>query len=92
MPQQATIAGPAGAIEIAEPFRNQAGAAFRLHAGGSSSDIAWDADGLELYAREALGVAEFADRLEHPEMTWADSLALARTIDACREQAGVRWA
>lgn len=91
MPQQATIAGPAGAIEIAEPFRNQAGAAFRLHAGGSSSDIAWDADGLELYAREALGVAEFADRLEHPEMTWADSLALARTIDACREQAGVRW-
>ncbi len=91
MPQMATIAGPAGAIEIAEPFRNQAGAAFRLHAGGISRDIAYADDGLELYAREALGVAEFADRLEHPEMTWADSLTLARTIDACREQAGVRW-
>lgn len=91
MPQLATIAGPAGAIEIAEPFRNQAGAPFRLHASGSASDIAWDADGLELYAREALGVAEYADRLEHPEMTWADSLAVARTIDACREQVGVRW-
>lgn len=91
MPQMATIAGPAGAIEVAEPFRNQAGAAFRLHAGGTTRDIAYAEDGLELYAREALGVAEFADRLEHPEMTWADSLTLARTIDACREQAGVRW-
>jgi xylose dehydrogenase (NAD/NADP) len=91
IPQLASIAGPAGAIEIAEPFRNQAGAAFRLHAGGTASDIAWDDDGIELYAREALGVAEYGDCLEHPEMSWADSLTLARTIDTCREQAGVRW-
>ncbi len=91
MPQLAAIAGPMGAIEMVEPFRNQAGSAFRLHAGGTVREITWDDDGLELYAREALGVAEFADRLEHPEMTWADSLTLARTIDTCREQAGVRW-
>ena len=91
MPQSATISGPLGAIEISEPFRNQAGATFRLHAGGTTREVAWQDDGCELYAREALGVAEFSARLEHPEMTWADSLLIARTIDACREQVGVRW-
>lgn len=91
MPQLATIAGPAGALEIAEPFRNQTGAAFRLHANGTTRDVAWDDDGVALYAREALGVAEYGHRLEHPEMTWADSLLLARTIDSCRAQAGVHW-
>ncbi len=91
MPQNAMIGGPTGAIVIDEPFRNRAGAAMRLHAGEQVRDLAWDDDGVGLYAREALGLAEYADRLEHPEMTWADSLAIARTLDTCREQAGVRW-
>ncbi len=89
MQQVAQIAGPLASIEMGEPFRNQAGAVFRRHSLEGSFDIPWDDDGLALYAREALGMAQYADRLEHPEMTWADSLVLARTLDTCREQAGV---
>jgi predicted dehydrogenase len=91
LPTTAVIAGVDGSIEVAEPFRQHAGAAFRLHLGNTTRDIAWDDDGLELYAREALAVAEFGDRLEHPQMTWADSRLLAATLDACRAEVGVRW-
>jgi len=91
MPQVAHVAGPLGAIEITEPFRHAAGAVLRLQTAGTSSDIPWDDDGLELYAREAIAMAEFADGLEHPGMTWEDSVLVARTVDACRREAGVLW-
>lgn len=91
MPQMARVAGPAGMIEVAEPYRSKADAAFRLHTAQGVRDIPWQDDGLELYAREALALAACREDGQHPDMTWDDSLTLARTIDACRAQAGVRW-
>lgn len=91
MPQAASVAGPDGMIEVAEPFRNKPDAAFRLHTAAGIRAIPWQDDGLELYAREALAMAACGDGGEHPAMTWDDSRLLARTLDACRAQAGVRW-
>lgn len=91
VPQRAGIAGPLGRIEVDEPFRNRGGAALRLHSGDAVRDIPWQDDGLELYAREALAMADCGADGQHPDMPWSDSLLLARTIDACRAQAGVRW-
>lgn len=90
-PQRAWISGPGGTIEVDEPFRNRPGAGLRLHRGDAVSDIPWDDDGLELYAREALAMADCAADGSHPAMSWDDSLTLARVIDDCRAQAGVSW-
>lgn len=91
LPQMAVVAGPGGAIEVEEPFRNRPGASARLRVGESAREIAWQDDGLEPYAREALALADCGADGQHPAMGWDDSLLLARAIDACRAQAGVRW-
>lgn len=91
LPTMACISGPAGQIEVVEPFRNLPGSAMRLRRGGEAQDLPWQDDGLELYAREALALAACVGG-EHPAMSWEDSRALARVLDHCRAQAGVRWA
>jgi D-xylose 1-dehydrogenase (NADP+, D-xylono-1,5-lactone-forming) len=91
MPQAASISGPGGSIDIAEPYRSTRGSSFILRTSQGEQEIAWQDDGLELYAREAIAVETIVDGIEHPAMTWTDSRLLARTIDACRAQIGLHW-
>jgi predicted dehydrogenase len=85
LPQRAAVARGAAALEVDWPFRNPRDATARLTtADGAQAPLAWTEDGLELYAREAVAVAEAIGAREHPAMPWRDSLALARTIDRCR--------
>lgn len=85
LPQRAAVARGGASLEVEWPFRNPRDAVARLTPpGGEPAALAWNDDGLELYAREAMAVAEAMGGREHPAMPWRDSLALARTIDRCR--------
>jgi predicted dehydrogenase len=92
-PTTAALYGARGWIEVTEPWRGTAGkAAFIVHADGAEPrTVTVPDDGLITYAREALEVARHVHAHQSPAMTWADSLGQARTLDALRHQAGVRW-
>ena len=89
----ATLHGSRGWIEVTEPWRSTPGeAAFVIHRdNGAAETVTVPDDGLNTYAREALTVAAHVADHEAPAMTWVDSLAQARCLDALRHQAGVRW-
>ena len=89
----ALLHGTVGTIEISEPWRGTAGlAAFIIRRDGRADEtFTAPDDGLNTYAREALNAATHLHHHESPAMSWADSLGQARTMDALRHQAGVRW-
>ncbi len=89
----ASIIGTRGRIEVSEPFRCTPGvAALSLYRDDQLVRRTTVADdGLSRYAREALEVVAHLHLGQSPAMRWDDSLGQARTLDALRHQAGVRW-
>lgn len=85
--------GSRGWIDVIEPWRATPGeAAFVIHRDvGPLETITVPDDGLNTYAREALTVMTHVADHQAPAMTWADSMAQARCLDALRHQAGVWW-
>ena len=92
-PPGAALHGSRGWIEVTEPYRCTPGSsAFIVHPqDGPPRTVVVEDDGTTRYTREALEVADHIADLQSPVMTWADSLGQARTLDALRHQAGVRW-
>ncbi len=89
-PTVASLHGDDGQIEIRAPWRCDE-PTFMIRRPGRADEAVIVDDGEPQYGREALTVARFADRLQAPACTWADSLAQAQLIDAIRAQLGVRW-
>ena len=82
-----------GSAEIHEPWRNTAGAPLIIRTPAGEKSYPAEDTGLPIHALEALAVQRAVPGgCEAPQMTWADSRGLARTIDALRHAAGVRWA
>jgi predicted dehydrogenase len=92
VPTSAAIYGAAGHLEIDMPWRCSPGSAMVLHRPGKSPEpLSHEPDALAQYSREAIEVAKFRDAREHPQCTWADSLAGMRLLDELRHQVGVWW-
>jgi len=92
-PATATVYGSKGSITIASPwFPNDDNARLIVQAGGETETIEVK-HGRELYANEALTVAEHLDARQapRPAMSWDDSLGQMRTLDALRESMGLRF-
>lgn len=89
-PHAAIIHGGLGRIEIPTPWHPPAeGAEVRLLIDGEEPEIYRTGDGLALFAREALDVAENLGSLQSPSMNWLDSLGQARAMGALRKSAGL---
>jgi len=88
-PHAAIIHGDKGRIEIPTPWHPPAdGAEVRLilHSGETGTYRA--GDGIALFAREALDVAENLGLCQSPSMNWEDSLGQAKAMEALRRSAG----
>lgn len=89
VPTAANIYGSKGSITVATPwFPSDENASIIVQAGDKTDkhDIK---HGRNLYANEALAVAEHLDARQAPHMTWEDSLGQARTLDALRASMGL---
>lgn len=90
-PTVASLYGGAGWIEVVEPWRCPANAPLVVHRPGREPERIIADDGLALYAREALTMAEHLDAKQAPACPWADSLAGMALLDDLRHQLGVWW-
>ena len=89
-PYSAVIEGERGRIEVVTPWHPPADdAEVRLFPTGGEMESYRTGDGLALYAREALEVAENLDNGQSPSVTWADSLGQARALEKLRKSAGL---
>ncbi len=92
-PSMANVYGSKGSIVVTNPwFPGDENAKLIVSAEGKTETIEVK-HGRDLYANEALTVAEFIDRRQ-PEptaMTWADSLGQMKTLDALRKSMGLRF-
>jgi len=94
MPQRAVISGTEGWIDLPHPFYQPGSAALyhgereipveRVEHGRAGYGYHYEAEAATRYIREG--------RTEAPEMTWAASLQLARTLDRIRGHWGLRYA
>ena len=88
-PHLAVIEGDLGRIEIPRPWHPPAdGAEVKVFTADGES-IYRTGDGLGLFAREALEVAENLGNRQGPSMTWEDSLGQARALERMRREAGL---
>jgi predicted dehydrogenase len=92
-PSAANVYGSKGSIVVTNPwFPSDENAKLIVTADGKTETIEVK-HGRDLYANEALTVAEFIDRRQ-PEptaMTWADSLGQMKTLDALRKSMGLKF-
>ncbi|MDB5102669.1 MAG: oxidoreductase domain protein [Fibrobacteres bacterium] len=89
-PHSAVIQGDRGRIEIPAPWHPPAlGAEVRLWPDDGEEETYRTGDGLPLFAREALDVAENLGQRQSPTVTWDDSLGQARALEALRRSAGL---
>jgi predicted dehydrogenase len=89
-PYSAVIEGERGRIEVAVPWHPPAvGAEVRLYPAGEEVEVYSAGDGLALFAREALDVAENLCQGQSPSVPWADSLGQARALEKLRKSAGL---
>jgi len=91
VPTSALIYGSKGSLTVTNPwFPSDGNASLVVEAGGQTETIAIT-HGRELYANEALTVAEHLDARQatRPAMSWDDSLGQARTLDALRADMGL---
>jgi predicted dehydrogenase len=89
-PYSAIIRGERGRIEIPVPWHPPAeGAEVRLFPDGGEEETFRTGDGLPLFAREALDVAENLERKQSPSMTWLDTLGQAKALEKLRKSAGL---
>ena len=87
VPARARIYGSGGSITVTTPwFPNDENATLVVNAGGTTETVAVT-HGRELYANEALTVAQHLDARQapRPAMSWPDSLGQMRTLDALRK-------
>lgn len=90
-PSAAMIYGSLGSIEVVEPWRCPPNAPLIVRLPGKPDDRITADDGVALYAREALAVAEHRAARHSPNCTWADSLAGMKLLDDLRHQVGIWW-
>jgi predicted dehydrogenase len=89
-PHAAVIEGERGRIEIASPWHPPSqGAEITLIPEGGDAETYRTGDGLALFAREALDVAENLGRRQSPSMTWEDSMGQAKALEKLRISAGL---
>ena len=88
---EAFIHGSKGSIEVTEPWGPVHDGAPIIIRTGDDEDVIEVKAGYDLYANEALTVAQHVDERQAPAMTWADSLGQARTMDALRARIGLRF-
>lgn len=89
-PYSAIIEGERGRIEVATPWHPPAqGAEVRLYPAGEEEEVYRAGDGLALFAREALDVAENLRHCQSPSVPWEDSLGQARSLEKLRKSAGL---
>jgi predicted dehydrogenase len=89
-PHSAIIVGESGRIEVPAPWHPPAeGAEVRLYPEDGGEEIYRTGDGLALFAREALEVAEHLDARQGPSVTWEDTLGQARALEKLRRSAGL---
>jgi predicted dehydrogenase len=89
-PHAAVIEGERGRIEVASPWHPPAhGAEVRLYPAGEEEEVYRTGDGLALFAREALDVAENLRNGQSPSVPWEDSLGQARALEKLRKSAGL---
>ena len=93
VPACAEIHGSEGSIRVASPWFPSDETAKLLVSHGGETETIEVKHGRELYANEALTVAEFIDQRQapRPAMSWSDSLGQMRTLDALRESMGLRF-
>jgi len=92
-PTVANVYGSKGSIVVTNPwFPSDENAKLVVTAEGKTETIEVK-HGRDLYANEALTVAEFIDRrqAEPTAMTWADSLGQMKTLDALRASIGLKF-
>jgi predicted dehydrogenase len=91
VPSSAVIYGSEGSIAVASPWVPPDGKASLTVTTGKGAETVEVHFGVDLYAAEALAVAEHLDQREAPAMNWEDSLGQARAIDALRASMGLVW-
>lgn len=87
---EAVIFGDKGSIAIKSPWIPGDNAPVIVSAGGETvtHDVSAERD---LYANEALAVAEHLEARQTPYVTWEDSLGHMRTLDTLRASMGLHW-
>lgn len=88
---EARIHGSKGSVLVTDPWGPvEDGAPIIVNAGEEVQTLDVKL-GRDLYANEALTVAEHLEAGQAPQMSWADSLGQARTMDALREDMGLKF-
>ena len=89
VPSAANVYGSRGSIVVTNPwFPSDGNASLIVTADGKTETIDIK-HGRELYANEALTVAEYLDQRQAPAMSWADSLGQMHTLDTLRASMGL---
>jgi predicted dehydrogenase len=89
-PNTAVIVGDRGRIEVPVPWHPGGdGEEVKLYPADGEEEIYRAGDGLPLFAREALHVAEFLRERQSPVMRWEDTLGQARALESVRRAAGL---
>lgn len=85
----AVAIGQSGRLEIPSPWHPDPDRAeIRIVIPGEDDEVYHTGDGLPLFAREAMQVAEYIDDRQCPAMNWKDSLAQAQSLASLRRAAG----
>ena len=90
-PSVAKVYGSEGSVVVASPWQPPDGKSSLVVTAGGKTETIDVTDDHELYAREALTVAEHLADRQAPAMTWADSLGQMRALDALRRDCGLRF-
>lgn len=89
IPTSATVHGSSGSLTVGNPwFPSEQNAPIIVNEGGKEETIQVSQPG-ELYANEALTVAQYLEDRQTPAMSWEDSLGQMRTLDALRTDMGL---
>lgn len=88
IPTSANVYGSKGYISIENPWFASKGTTKVIVHTDKEEVITIESD-LELYAKEAITVAEYIDNRQAPAMTWEDSLGQMRTLDMLRADMGL---
>ena len=88
---EARIHGAEGSILVTDPWGPVEDGAPIIVSVGDEVQTLDVKLGKDLYANEALTVAEHLDAGQAPQMSWADSLGQARTMDALRKDMGLAF-
>lgn len=88
IPTSANIYGSKGSISIENPWFATKGTTKVFVRTEKEEVITIELDE-ELYAKEALMVAEYLDARQNPAMSWKDSLGQMRTLDMLRADMGL---